>query len=38
MNVTTNREVEHEVDSGNKLITINMYEEENQRLLYPFSG
>lgn len=39
MNVITNREVEHEVDSGSKLITIeNMYEEENQRLLYPFSG
>lgn len=39
MNVITNREVEHDVDSGSKLITKeNMYEEENQRLLYPFSG
>lgn len=39
INVITNREVEHNVDSGSKLITKeNMYEEENQRLLYPFSG
>lgn len=39
MNVITNREVEHDVDSGSKLITRdNMYKEENQRLLYPFSG
>lgn len=39
INVITNREVEHDVDSGSKLIPKeNMYEEENQRLLYPFSG
>lgn len=38
INVLTNREVEHDIDSGSKLITReNMYEEENQRLLYPFS-
>lgn len=38
INVLTNREVEREIDSGSKLITRdNMYEEENQRLLYPFS-
>ena len=31
--------VERELDSGCKMITkMNMYEEENQRLLYPFSG
>ena len=31
--------VEKTLDSGCKLITRdNMYEEENQRLLYPFSG
>lgn len=31
--------MEYNVDSGCKLITKeNMYEEENQRLLYPFSG
>lgn len=39
INVITNREVEHNLDSGSKLITrTNLYEEENQRLLYPFSG
>lgn len=39
INVLTNREVERNIDSGSKLITReNMYEEENQRLLYPFSG
>lgn len=39
INVLTNREVDHFIDSGSKLITReNMYEEENQRLLYPFSG
>lgn len=38
INVLTNREVERDIDSGSKLITRdNMYEEENQRLLYPFS-
>ncbi len=31
--------MEYNLDSGCKLITKeNMYEEENQRLLYPFSG
>lgn len=35
----TGKDTEKEVDSGCKLITKeNMYEEENQRLLYPFSG
>lgn len=39
INTITNREVEHNVDSGSKLITRdNLYEEENQRLLYPFAG
>lgn len=39
INVLTNREVERDIDSGSRLITRdNMYEEENQRLLYPFSG
>ena len=39
INVLTNREVEHDVDSGSEMITQeNLYEEENQRLLYPFSG
>lgn len=39
INTITNREVEHSVDSGSKLITRdNLYEEENQRLLYPFTG
>lgn len=33
------KSVEKKLDSGSKLITReNMYEEENQRLLYPFSG
>ena len=33
------KKLEKKVDSGCKLITReNMYEEENQRLLYPFSG
>lgn len=31
--------IEHYIDSGSKLIDKkNMYEEENQRLLYPFNG
>lgn len=35
----TGKKVEKNVDSGCKLITKeNLYEEENQRLLYPFSG
>lgn len=39
IDVITNREVEHDVDSGSKLIIReNLYEEENQRLLYPFTG
>lgn len=39
INVLTNREIEYNLDSGSMLITRdNLYEEENQRLLYPFSG
>lgn len=39
MNILKNKEMEHYVDSGSKLITPhNLYEEENQRLLYPFNG
>ena len=39
INLLSGRETEHYVDSGSKLITPdNLYEEENQRLLYPFTG
>ena len=39
INVLTGKKVEKSLDSGSKLITKeNLYEEENQRLLYPFSG
>ena len=39
INVLTGKKVEKSLDSGSKLITReNLYEEENQRLLYPFSG
>ncbi len=39
VNVLTGRKVEKKLDSGSKLITKeNLYEDENQRLLYPFSG
>ena len=35
----TGKTVEPDLDSGSKLITKeNLYEDENQRLLYPFSG
>lgn len=35
----TGKDTEKNLNSGCKLITLeNMYEEENQRLLYPFSG
>lgn len=34
-----NKQVTKKLDSGSKLITMeNLYEEENQRLLYPFTG
>lgn len=39
INILSNREVHNNVDSGSKLITPeNLYEEETQRLLYPFTG
>lgn len=39
INVLNNREVEYNLNSGSMLITAdNLYEEESQRLLYPFSG
>ena len=39
LDVLENEKVEKNIDSGCKLIDKdNMYEEENQRLLYPFSG
>ena len=39
-NITLNgKKAEPKLDSGSKLITKeNLYEDENQRLLYPFSG
>ena len=39
IHVLTGKKVEPKLDSGSKLITKeNLYEDENQRLLYPFSG
>lgn len=39
LDIMTGKKVEKNLDSGCKLITRkNMYEEENQRLLYPFTG
>ena len=39
VNLMNGKSIEKNLDSGCKLINRNnMYEEENQRLLYPFTG
>ena len=39
IHVLNGKKAEPKLDSGSKLITKeNLYEDENQRLLYPFSG